>query len=75
MRKVTVNRETCIACGSCYLICAEVFEGESDGKSKVNDQYLKEQSKNYSTGEIPEELENCANEAAEACPTQSIEVV
>jgi len=51
--------EDCISCGRCVEICPEVFEmGEDKAFVKV--------------GEIPEEYQDAAQEAADECPTSAI---
>jgi len=37
MANVTVNQDTCIACGACYASCPGVFVAGDDGKSQVKD--------------------------------------
>lgn len=51
--------DECIACEQCVEICPEVFQmGEEFAEVIVN--------------EIPEELEEDVQEAAEICPTEAI---
>lgn len=58
--EVKVN-EDCSACGICEDICPEVFElGDEIAEVKANP--------------IPAEFEDKVREAAEECPTESIEV-
>lgn len=33
--KITINKETCIGCGTCAAICLDVFEIGADGKAQV----------------------------------------
>lgn len=61
MAKVSVNKETCIGCGTCAEICPKIFEikgGKSHPKIK----------------EVKGAEEDCAKKAKEACPTNSISV-
>mgnify|MGYP001770640779 CR=1 FL=1 len=63
MAKVWVDKNLCIACGSCIAIAPEIFEWDTDGKSKakiseINDQNLLELAKN----------------AQMACPTGAIKI-
>ncbi|MEM2108936.1 MAG: ferredoxin [Candidatus Odinarchaeota archaeon] len=74
MVRIKINRELCIACGSCYAVCPEVYESDEEGKSKIVDKYLKEHSDENSIGEVEEELENCAREGAESCAVEAIEI-
>lgn len=52
--------ENCIGCGTCVGLCPEVFDFNDDG---VAENIL---------GEIPEELEEQAKEAAQCCPVNAI---
>ncbi len=74
MVKVKVDRELCIACGTCYSICPDVYESDDEGKSRIVAKYLKEQSDKYSIGEVGKELEKCARDGAESCAVEAIEV-
>lgn len=64
--KIKLEREKCIGCGSCWIICSDYFETAEDGKSHI---------KNANKADI-EELEidkiKCAEPAVEACPVQCI---
>ena len=57
--KAYVDPGKCISCRLCVGICGEVFEFNDDGISEA-------------VGEITEENENMAQEAAEGCPTSAI---
>ncbi len=54
---VKVNPKKCIGCGLCVSICPEVFEIDSQGKSKVKKQK-----------DSP-----CIKEIIESCPVDAIE--
>lgn len=60
--KAHVDKDTCIGCGLCPSISPEVFEMQDDGKA----------------GEIvervPESSADTAQEAADSCPVNAIEV-
>ena len=58
--RVTVDKDKCIACGNCYDVCPEVFEGDNEGKSQVRP--------GAKLG-LP-----CTKEAADACPVEAITV-
>lgn len=60
--KASVDRDICIGCGLCEITCPEVFELDDEMVSTVI------------VDEIPEELEECAQEAAEECPVSAITV-
>jgi len=61
--KVSVNKDTCIACGACIAVAPEVFKWGEDGKSEPIKEILEE-----------EELINKAKEASSICPTNSIKI-
>jgi ferredoxin len=57
--KVKVDEETCVGCGACVDICSEVFEMDEDvAVTKIED--------------VPADLQDSCNEAAEACPVEAI---
>ncbi len=60
--KAEIDRDGCIACEFCTSTCPEVFRMADDGLAEV---YV---------DEIPEELEDSVQEAAEGCPTNVISV-
>ena len=68
MAKIKLEREKCIGDGSCQALCPKYFELIEDGKSHI---------KGAPKQEL-EELEidkiECAEAAAEACPTQCIHI-
>ena len=57
--KVSIN-DGCISCGLCVELCPEVFDMPDDGKAfPIVDV-------------VPEYQIDCAREAADSCPTESI---
>lgn len=70
--RVTIEREECIACGACQAECPEVFGEDDDGISQIVDEY--QVDGDPAVGEIPDDLEECAQFAADACPVFIIEV-
>ncbi len=52
--------EGCIACGTCYGICPEVFEENSDGFARVKN------------SRVSPEHELGVSDAAESCPVSVI---
>ncbi|MEW6573223.1 MAG: ferredoxin [Bacillota bacterium] len=59
--RVEVDHELCIGCGTCVELCPEVFG------------WIEEEDKATATGEdVPEDLEEVCQEAAESCPTEAI---
>lgn len=60
MKKVKVDKNKCLGCGTCVAICPEVFELGEDGKARVK----------LETGE--QRLEASIKEAIESCPVKAI---
>lgn len=56
-----IDEDACIGCGACVDICPDVFE--MDGDIAV-----------VKTAQILEELEDKAEEAADSCPTEAIDL-
>ena len=69
--KITLEREKCIGCGSCAVLCPKYFEMVEDGKSN-----LKNSKKNPKTNNFELEIKEigCSQDAAEACPVQIIHI-
>ena len=55
---ISVNKDTCIGCGTCVSLCPNSFKMNDDGKSEA----------------ISQEDNECAQKAAESCPVQAIKV-
>jgi len=69
---VEIDQEGCIQCGRCYNDeCPEVFNEGEDGTAEIEEQYRDGSS---AKGKVPEEMLDCANKAAEACPVTVITV-
>ena len=64
MKKARVKKDACIGCGLCTSIASEVFAFGDDG--------LAENILGDNT-ELPEEVKNSVQEAADSCPTSAIE--
>ena len=61
--KAHVDKDTCIGCGLCPSICPDVFVLEDEyGKAKA---YV---------DEVPEDVQEDAEEAAASCPVEAITV-
>ena len=70
--QVTIEREECISCGACYAECPEVFEeNPEDGRSQIVEEYRV--NGNPSVGEVPDDLADCVDNAAYACPVEIID--
>jgi len=73
MPKVTIDRESCISCASCWTECPSFFEENPDDSfSMVRAEFRK--GKSINEGEAPDDLAGCVQEAADLCPVQIIQV-
>lgn len=71
--KVTIDREQCISCESCWTICPEFYEQNSvDSWSQVVEKYRV--AGDPATGEAPDDLRDKVQEAADSCPVTIINV-
>ncbi|MDD4990399.1 MAG: ferredoxin [Candidatus Pacebacteria bacterium] len=70
MPKITLDKTKCIGCGTCWSLCATVFEPGEEGKS-----HPKGAKKNNNIEEVEIEEVDCAKEAAEVCPVQCIKII
>ena len=71
MAKIILEREKCISCGSCAVVCEKYFEMAEDAKTT-----LKNSIKNKKTGNFELEVKEigCAKEAVDVCPVQCIRI-
>ncbi len=58
--RAKVDRDACISCGLCESVCPDVFELDDESISVVK------------VDPVPAEFEDCAQEAADECPTDAI---
>ncbi|OGW50117.1 MAG: ferredoxin [Nitrospirae bacterium GWC2_57_9] len=71
--KVTIDRDQCISCESCWGVCPEVFEQNPvDSWSQIVAKY--QVGNDPSTGEAPANLRDKVQEAADSCPVTIIHV-
>ncbi len=61
--KVWVDQDVCIGDAICASLCPDVFEMNDEGKSQPVIEVIED-----------ENLYNCAQEAAEACPVSCIHI-
>ncbi len=64
--KVNIDRDGCIECGACESSCDQVFKLPDNDKAIIVEKYQLDGKPE--SGEVPPELESCAQEAADACP-------
>jgi ferredoxin len=68
---IRIDRDECILCASCWEICPEVFEESSDdGLSQIVEGHRLHGDP--ALGKVPDELEGCVQDAADACPVEII---
>jgi len=71
MVKVTIDRENCTSCGSCWDLCPEFFEeNPADHFSQIIEDCRT--GGNPAEGEAPEDAEACVRDAADSCPVTVI---
>jgi len=58
MKKLVVDKNTCIGCGTCISLAPKIFKLADDGKVQIVDQ----------KGDFQEDIEN----AIDSCPVQAI---
>ncbi|MCE4608943.1 MAG: ferredoxin [Desulfurococcales archaeon] len=65
-------RDSCISDMVCVSICGEVFQiNDDDGKSEIVPQF-RVSPDNNAEGEVPDDLKDCVQEAADSCPVNII---
>lgn len=71
MVKVTIDREGCISCEACWLLCPDFFEqNPNDELSQVTEPYRL--GDDPAEGDAPASQEDCVREAADQCPVTVI---
>ncbi len=71
--RITIDREQCISCGVCWEVCPDIFEqNEEDSFSQIVERLRVDGSP--AAGEAPQDLEECAREAADGCPVEIIHI-
>lgn len=62
MKKVSVDKNLCIGCGTCTAVCESVFKLGEDGKAEVKSE--------WQGGD--KDLPDCTKEAIDSCPVAAI---
>ncbi|HTG02153.1 MAG TPA: ferredoxin [Nitrospirota bacterium] len=71
--KVTIDRDQCTSCETCWTGCPEVFEQNSaDSWTQVVAKY--QVGNDPSVGQVPDTLKDKVQEAADSCPVAIIHV-
>jgi ferredoxin len=60
--RAIVDEDACISCGACIDAAPEVYSWNNDEKAKAIE------------GDIPEDQQKAAREAADACPVDAISI-
>jgi ferredoxin len=69
--KVTIDRDECTSCGTCWETCPAFFEENPDDHfSQVIEKFRLNGS--LAGGSVPEDTEACVRDAADLCPVQII---
>lgn len=72
-KKVSIRREECISCETCWTGAPEFFQQNSvDNWSEIVEKYRI--SGNNAEGQAPDDLMGKIQEAADACPVAIIEI-
>jgi len=67
MKKLVVDQEKCIGCGTCVALCPEVFKLNDEGKAEV-----KLPASNFQPPTFSSQLQDKVNEAIDSCPVEAI---
>jgi ferredoxin len=71
--RVTIDRAECTSCEACWDEYPEIFEeNEDDGLAQIVAKYRV--ADDPGKGDVPDDLSDAANSAAEECPAEVIHV-
>ena len=68
---ITIQKDQCTACGTCYSLDPDHYEGDDDGYAVV---IGGETTADLSKGSFDDDDMDAAKDAAESCPEQIISV-
>ncbi len=70
MKKIILERNKCIGCGTCSVLCPLFWEMNEDGRVDLKEAVKVENEK------FEREVDDisCAQEAAQSCPMQCIQI-
>jgi len=69
MSKIILEKEKCIGCGTCSVVCPSFFEMGGDGRANLKEGVEKEKVLEKEVSDT-----GCANEAMQSCPVGCIHV-
>ncbi|MNG22203.1 Ferredoxin [compost metagenome] len=65
-----VDKDTCIACGACGATAPDIYDYDDEGLAET----IYDGDGNTGTKEIPDDLFDDLQDAADGCPTDSIKI-
>ncbi len=68
--KIVIDRDGCIECGACEATCPTVFQLKDGDKASIVEKYRL--NSHPGVGKVGEDLNDCAQEAADSCPVEVI---
>ncbi|MEA2092685.1 MAG: ferredoxin [Patescibacteria group bacterium] len=69
MKKITIERNNCLGCGTCVILCPSCFKMNNDGRATLKDGEI-----NGDLSEKKVDDLDCVEEAAQGCPAQCIKI-
>ncbi len=69
--KIIYEREKCIGCGTCTMLCQKYWKIAEDGKAKLLNSQINPKTGNE---ELDIKKVECNQEAVDSCPVQCIHV-
>ena len=72
MVRITIDREECTGCAQCWETCPDVFEENLDDTlAQIVEDY---RAGDPAEGEVPDDMTDCVQDAAEGCPVEVIHI-
>jgi ferredoxin len=69
MNKIILERNKCIGCGTCAVLCPTFFEMSDDGRVDLIDAEVVGDNMEKEVSDV-----SCNEEAAQGCPMQCIQI-
>ncbi len=70
--KIVYDREKCIGCGSCVVICSDFWEIGKDNKAILRKSKLNPKTAKYEIFFEWSDEKGCNSDAVEVCPVKAI---